>query len=125
MWLDLVLRGDDRTAQEAIYQTQQDRLKQLPDEAAIEQWIVDRHHEARLFHKILDPRRETDPTLRQALDRLDRWGVAVVHPIALHVLLAHHAGRLDTGEATAALRVVESYLIRRMIAGISAPTTAY
>jgi hypothetical protein len=57
--------------------------------------------------------------LRQALDRLNRWGVTVVHPIALQVLLAHHAGELTSVEAAAALRVVESYLVRRMIVGIS------
>jgi hypothetical protein len=109
VWLDLVLRGDDRATQEAIYQAQQDRLRQLPDEAAIEQWIVDLHHKARLLRRILDPQREKDPKLRHALDRLDRWGVTVVHPIALHVLLAHQAGALTSGEAAAALRVVESY----------------
>jgi hypothetical protein len=91
VWLDLVLRGDDRATQESIYQAQQYRLKQLPDETAIEQWIVDLHHKARLFRKIIDPQCETDPRLRYALDRLDRWGVTVVHPVALHVLLAHEA----------------------------------
>jgi alkylated DNA nucleotide flippase Atl1 len=119
VWLDLVLRGDDRATQESIYQAQQERLKQLPDETAIEQWIVELHHKARLFRKILDPQREADPKLRQALDRLDRWGVAVVHPVALHVLLAHRARHLSAGEAAAALRVVESYLVRRTIAGLS------
>ncbi|BCJ52805.1 hypothetical protein Asp14428_42800 [Actinoplanes sp. NBRC 14428] len=119
VWLDLVLRGDDRATQESIYQAQQERLKQLPDEPAIEKWIIDLHHKARLFRKILDPRREPDPQLRQALDRLDRWGVAVVHPVTLHVLLAHHAGRLTAEEAAAALRVVESYLVRRTLVGLS------
>lgn len=119
VWLDLVLRGDDRATQESIYQAQQERLKQLPDETGIKQWIVDLHHKARLFRKVLDPQREEDPKLRQALDRLDRWGAAVVHPIALHVLLAHQAGDLTSGEAAAALRAVESYLVRRTIVGIS------
>lgn len=119
VWLDLVLRGDDRATQEAIYQAQQQRLKQLPDEAAIEQWIIELHQKARLFRMILSPQHLQDATLRRALDRLDRWGAAVVHPIALHVLLAHEAGRLDSAEAAAALRVVESYLVRRMLAGIS------
>ncbi|MBE1489707.1 GmrSD restriction endonuclease domain-containing protein [Plantactinospora soyae] len=123
VWLDLVLRGDDRATQEAIYQSQQQRLSQLPDEAAIEQWIVDLHHKARLFHKVLMPRNTPDPDLRQALGRLDRWGAAVVHPIALHILLAHEGGRLNSSEAAGALRVVESYLVRRMIAGIASANT--
>ncbi len=47
VWLGLVLRGDDRATQESIHQAQQERLRQLPDETAIEQWIVDLHHQAR------------------------------------------------------------------------------
>lgn len=119
VWLDLVLRGDDRATQESIYQSQQERLRQLPDETAIEQWIIELHHKARLFQKILDPTREQDPVVRKALDRLDRWGAAVVHPIALRVLLSYQAGDLSAGEAGAALRMVESYLVRRTIVGIS------
>ncbi|MGW1452539.1 GmrSD restriction endonuclease domain-containing protein [Micromonospora sp. NPDC002411] len=119
VWLDLVLRGDDRATQESIYQAQQERLRLLPDEAALEQWIVALHRKARLFQRILDPRLEPDGKVRRALARLDRWGVSVVHPIALHVLLAHEAGALTSGEAAAALRTVESYLVRRTIAGIS------
>ncbi|MGN9768428.1 GmrSD restriction endonuclease domain-containing protein [Micromonospora sp. SD12] len=123
VWLDLVLRGDDRATQEAIYQSQQLRLGQLSGEAAIEEWIIDLHHKARLFRKILAPGEVADPILRRALDRLDRWGAAVVHPIALYVLLAHEAGRLSSVEAADALRVVESYLVRRMIAGIASANT--
>jgi alkylated DNA nucleotide flippase Atl1 len=119
VWLDLVLRGDDRATQESIYQAQQVRLRQLQDEAAIEQWIVDLHQKARLFQKVLDPNREPDPKLRYALDRLDRWGVAVTHSITLHVLLAYEAGNLSSGEAAASLRAVESYLVRRTIVGMS------
>lgn len=118
IWLDLVIRGDDRATQEAVYLAQQDQLKQLPGEDEIERWIADLHLKARLFRRILDPQSEPDPTLRRALDRLDRWGAVVVHPIALHVLLAHHAKQLTAGQAAAALRAVESYLIRRMIVGI-------
>ncbi|MEV4536245.1 DUF262 domain-containing protein [Asanoa sp. NPDC049518] len=119
VWLDLVLRGDDRATQESIYQSQQDRLRQLPDEAAIEEWISELHRKARLFRRVLDPSQEPDPTLRRALDRLNRWGVAVVHPIALHILSAHERRDLTSDEAAAAMRVVESYLVRRMIAGVS------
>ncbi|MDG4833433.1 DUF262 domain-containing protein [Solwaraspora sp. WMMD1047] len=119
IWLDLVLRGDDRATQESIYHAQQQRLQQFREEAEIEQWIVDLHLKARLFRRIVQPQSEPDGSLRVALDRLDRWGANVVHPIALHVLLAQDSGRLTAGEAAASLRVVESYLVRRMIVGIA------
>ena len=118
VWLDLILRGDDRATQESIYRSQQLRLDPLKDELAIEQWITKLHHKARMFKRVLDPRAESASVLRRALERLSRWGTAVVHPICLHVLLAHDAGQLTAADAAAALRVVESYLVRRMIVGL-------
>jgi hypothetical protein len=95
VWLDLVLRGDDRATQESIYRSQQRRLDQLKDETAIEQWVAELHHKARMFKRVLDPQPESAPelerALRRALGRLNRWGTAVVHPICLHVLFAHDA----------------------------------
>lgn len=119
VWLDLVLRGDDRATKEAVYQSQRQFLLTLPGEEAIEQWISELHQKAHLFSRIIDPSREADPRLRQALDRLRRWGADVVWPIALHILIAYADKRLDTTEAVAALRVVESYLVRRMLVGIA------
>lgn len=118
VWLDLVLRGDDRATQESIYRSQQLRLDLLKDEIVIEQWVAELYHKARMFKRVLDPQTESVAALRHALDRLNRWGAAVVHPICLHVLLNHDAGRLTADDATAALRVVESYLVRRMIVGL-------
>ncbi|ONI92376.1 hypothetical protein ALI22I_04350 [Saccharothrix sp. ALI-22-I] len=123
VWLDLVLRGDDRATQDAIYQSQQHHLSKLSGEAEIEAWIVDLHHKARLFRRVLAPENEPNPVLQRALDRLKRWAAQVVHPIALRVMVAHHAGRLDAYEAARALRVVESFLVRRMIVGIATTGT--
>jgi alkylated DNA nucleotide flippase Atl1 len=116
VWLDLVLRGDDRATQESIYRSQQLRLGPLKDEHAIQQWIAELHHKARMFKRVLDPQTEPNPSLRRSLDRLKRWGSATtVHPICLHVMLAQDTGKLTAEDAAAALRVVESYLVRRMI----------
>lgn len=123
VWLDLVLRGDDRATQDAVYQAQQQRLSKLAGEDDIEAWITDLHHKARLFRRILAPEVEPDPSLRRALDRLRRWAAQVVHPIALLVMTAYHDGSLTAWEAAQALRVVESFLVRRMIVGIGTTGT--
>ncbi len=116
VWLDLVLRGDDRATQKSIYRSQQLRLDPLKDERAIEQWIAELHRKARMFKRVLDPQTEPSPILRRALDRLNRWGSATtVHPICLHVMLARDTGQLTAEDAAAALRIVESYLVRRMM----------
>jgi hypothetical protein len=109
VWLDLVLRGEDRATQESIYRSQLLRLDPLKDESAIEQWIAELHHKARMFKRVLDPQTESTPALRRALDRLNRWGTATtVHPICLHVMLARDTGQLTAEDAAAALRIVES-----------------
>ncbi|MBB5958309.1 alkylated DNA nucleotide flippase Atl1 [Saccharothrix tamanrassetensis] len=123
VWLDLVLSGDDRATQDAIYQSQQQRLSALSGEEDIAAWITELHHKATLFRRVLVPDTEPDPVLRRALARLKRWAAQVVHPIALLVLIAHHAGRLDAHQAARALRVVESFLVRRMIVGIGTTGT--
>ncbi|PXY20017.1 GmrSD restriction endonuclease domain-containing protein [Prauserella flavalba] len=123
VWLDLVLRGDDRATQEAVYQSQQHYLGKFTTEAEIAEWITELHHKARLFRRVLSPDAEPNLVLRQALDRLRRWAAQVVHPIALCVMVAHDLGRLDANEAARALRVVESFLVRRMIVGIGTTNT--
>lgn len=123
VWLDLVLRGDDRATQDAVYQAQQHHLGQLTTEAEVATWISELHNKARLFSRVVTPETEPNPVLRRALDRLRRWAAQVVHPIALCVLVAHDLGRLDADEAACALRVVEGFLVRRMIVGIATTGT--
>lgn len=119
VWLDLVLEGDDRATQESIYRSQQQRLERLGAEKELEEWITQLHRKARLFNRILLPFTEPSKSLARMLDRLQRWGAAVVNPIALHVLIAYDDKRLTDVEAARALRVVESYLVRRMLVGIA------
>ncbi|MCO1657352.1 GmrSD restriction endonuclease domain-containing protein [Pseudonocardia humida] len=117
VWLDLVVAGDEKATQTAIYRLQQARLDHLSEEE-IAAWVVRLHHRALLLRRILRPAEEPVPVLRAALDRLSRWGSTVVHPIALHVLEAHEADLVDAEEGARALRVVESFLVRRMLVGI-------
>jgi Protein of unknown function DUF262 len=117
VWLDLVLRGDEKATQGAIYRSQQLRLDALGEDA-IAEWVVQLHHRARLFQRILAPEKEPVAVIRTALGRLGRWGSTVVHPIALHVLEAHEGGAISGAEAARALRVVESFQVRRMLVGI-------
>ncbi|MGW9477787.1 GmrSD restriction endonuclease domain-containing protein [Saccharomonospora azurea] len=118
VWLDLVLRGDDRATQDGVYQAQQNNLNKLTTEEDIQAWISELHRKARLFRKVLNPEAEPNNTLRRALQRLKDWGAHVVHPIALRVLIAHEDEELSAHEAARALRVVESFLVRRILVGI-------
>lgn len=118
IWLDLVLQGDEKATQAAIYRAQQVRLDTFGGEDAISDWVRQLHHRARLFRRILSPQEEPVSVIRTALQRLDRWGSTVVHPITLHVLEAHERGVISGGEVARALRVVESFQVRRTLVGI-------
>lgn len=119
IWLDLVLKGDRRVTIRSIYEEQHRFLSTLETEEAIENWIVSLYRKARIFHRMLNPEVEPDPTIREALDRLRRWKARVVHPAALHILLAHEDGRMSPQEVSDSLRAVESYLVRQLIVGTS------
>ncbi|ATE52993.1 GmrSD restriction endonuclease domain-containing protein [Actinosynnema pretiosum] len=118
IWLDLVLKGS-RAVRRSLYQEQQKHLERLATEAQVEEWIVELHAKASVFRLVLAPTEEENPQVREALDRLHRWGATVVHPIALRVMLSYRAGQLDAQQVADALRVVESYLVRQALVGMA------
>jgi len=64
VWLDLVIRGNDRVKQSDIYRAQQDRLEKLPKtEEAIETEIAELARRSRHLDRILHPAAEPDPRL--------------------------------------------------------------
>ncbi|MCG3039785.1 DUF262 domain-containing protein [Streptomyces sp. S1A] len=120
VWLDLVVAGNSRAKQSDIYRDQKQRLEPLSgDEAALEAEIASLARRAGRLMRILEPGREPHPQLREVLERLSRWGGQTHYPLALHLL-----DRVDTGDATAddaalALAYAESYMVRRLFAGLS------
>ncbi|MER5351445.1 DUF262 domain-containing protein [Kitasatospora sp. NPDC002551] len=115
VWLDLVLRGDDKAKQTEIYRSQQQRLDLLAgDEAAVEDAVAELSRTAGLFGRILDPGLEPHPGLREQLRRLGNWGGRTHYPVALHLLKLVSAGTATEDEAAEALGFVESYMVRRL-----------
>ncbi|GHD21814.1 hypothetical protein GCM10007147_15670 [Nocardiopsis kunsanensis] len=52
------------------------------------------------------------------LQRLVDWGNMIYRPLALHLLVLRDQGHADTEELIRALGYVESFMVRRMIAGV-------
>ncbi|MEV7520916.1 HNH endonuclease family protein [Streptomyces sp. NPDC091371] len=69
--------------------------------------------------RIVEPEREADPQLKAALERLSRWGGQVHYPLALHLLDLVDEGRTTAEDAATALAYAESYMARRLFAGLS------
>ncbi len=117
VWLDLVIRGDERVKQTEIYQAQQERLKSISegDEAAIEAEIVELARRSKHLLRILDPAREPDLWLREALHRLRAWAATTAYPLVMHLLDLQDQGVAEPADVTEALGHIESFLVRRMI----------
>jgi hypothetical protein len=122
VWLDLVVRGHNKTKQSEIYREQQKRLQPLAgDEEALQREIVQLAERGRRLLRIIEPRRESSRALRAVLERLASWGGQTHLPLALHLLDLVDVGSTSAADAAQALLYVESYLVRRLIC--QTPTT--
>jgi hypothetical protein len=120
-WLDLVLRGDDRAKQSEVYHGQKERLEQAAREGgepALREELEQLRRRGRLLLRVIDPGYEEDPELAAVLQRLVDWGNMIYRPLALHLMDLRDQGHVGTEELVRALGYVESFLVRRMIAGV-------
>jgi len=116
VWLDLVIRGNDRVKQTEIYRAQQARLELLPKtESAIEADVAELARRSRHLERILHPEAEPDRQLRSGLLRLKAWGATTAYPLVMHLLDLLERGVATVGEVAEALVYIESFLVRRML----------
>lgn len=119
-FVDLVLRGKASIKRPDIYRTQQERLRPLEgDEGAVEGEVRELARRGRLFRRIVQPRTEPSLEVRTALERLERWGASTTYPLLMHLLDLLDQDKCTVDEVVEAMSYVESFLVRRMIAGIS------
>ncbi|WP_039939308.1 GmrSD restriction endonuclease domain-containing protein [Streptomyces himastatinicus] len=117
-WLDLVLQGDTRAKVGEVYQSQQRRLAAIAASAGEKGLREDVDRLRRLgsvLLRLIEPDREPDQALREALNRLAEWGGEVHYPLALHILDRVNREIATPEEAVRALSYVESFLVRRMV----------
>ena len=120
-WLDLVLRGDERAKQSEVYHGQKERLEKVSrdgGENALRAEVEHLWRLGQLLQRVLDPAFEDDPELAEVLTRLNAWGNTIYRPLALHLMVLRDQGHTNTDDLVRALGYVESFLVRRMIAGV-------
>jgi alkylated DNA nucleotide flippase Atl1 len=119
MWLDLVLRGDDKAKQSDLYRAQASRLEaEGLDEETIVAEVVELGRRSRHLQIVLDPSQERDDSLRAQLRRINEWGGQTTYPVTMLLLDQRDQGLISTDDVAEALRLVEGFLARRMIAGV-------
>lgn len=114
VWLDLVIRGDDRVKQTEIYRAQQERLEPLDSEAQIVAEVAELARRSFHLERILHPSRETDALVRARLAHLQSWGATTAFPLVMHLLDLEERSVTSTDQVAEALSYVESFLVRRM-----------
>jgi len=119
--VDLQWRGI-QVAVDDVYRRHQDRLEALPDEPGVEEAVSDLALRAKHYKRIIDPQAENDPQLRAGLERLRRWGAQTSHPVLMAAFDLRERGLLSIDGVRAVVAYVESFLVRRQLAGI--PTNA-
>ncbi len=115
-WLDLV-QTDERAKQSEMYVGQQRRLERLESPEQIEEEVRRIAGLGPLLASILDPSLEPDPALRHRLNRIKLWGTTTAYPLVLQLLSRRAAGTVTTEQVCAALLVLESYFVRRIVIG--------
>lgn len=114
-WLDLIAT-DEKATQADTYSGQQKRLERMSPEA-IEQDARRIAGLGTLLATILDPRRETHADIRGRLERLQVWGSTTAFPLVMQLLAQRSIGEATDEQVAAALLVLESYFVRRIVIG--------
>jgi Protein of unknown function (DUF1524) len=106
-----------------VFRRHQDRLEAMSGgEAAIEEAVRDLALRARHYKRVIDPSREDDPELRAGLWRLRRWGAQTSYPVLMAAYDLRERGLLTIEGLREVVSYIESFLVRRQLAGI--PTNA-
>ena len=74
---------------------------------------------AQYYKRLIDPEAEPDAAIRERLERLNRWGGQTMYPFMLWLYEGADGRSVDSTEVSRVLRLIESYLIRRLFCGIS------
>lgn len=115
-WLDLV-RTDEKARQSDTYEGQQRRLEKLTSVDEVEAEVRRIAGLGAQLETILRPEREQDATLRNRLKRMRDWGTTTAYPIVLELLRRRAERSIETRDVVDALRVLESYFVRRIVVG--------
>lgn len=73
---------------------------------------------ARYYKRLIDPGSEPNLAVRQGLERLNRWGGQTMYPFVLWLYEGAGGRGVDSTVMSRVLRLIESYLVRRLFCGI-------
>lgn len=121
LWTDLVTRRGLESVpnrSDRIYAEWQAILEPMAgDELAVLEELK-RLHDRGLAYMRMRTAATGESSIDARLTRLNEWGVAVHHPLTFAVMEKWRARASDNVRSTRALEYIESFLVRRMLAGV-------
>lgn len=118
--VDLMVEGYEKVNRSDTYREQTKRIRAFEsDEDAVVADIRRLADRATLLAQVLQPQRAEDPDIAVALQRLADWGGEAPWPLMLVALERLQARTANKEQVLRVASFVESYLVRRMIAGRS------
>ena len=73
---------------------------------------------AQYYKRLIEPEVEPDAVVRERLEQLNRWGGQTMYPFVLWLYEGARGRNVDATEMSSVLRLIESYLVRRLFCGI-------
>jgi len=116
-WIDLA--WSDFTARQAdTYEDHKRRIDRMTRSEVVD--FVERAEiMARSMRVLRDPQREPDARVRELLEHFKLWDSSVTDPLILRILHLRQIAQIDSEQVASSLLVLESYLVRRFIVGLT------
>jgi alkylated DNA nucleotide flippase Atl1 len=119
MYQVLVLdRGEEATYADAYLGHQEILREASSDEAEVEAYVAELARRARHLEVILSPTKEAHEPTRDHLAFLNEWRATTAYPAIMRLLELREDG-VPSDEVAQALSYIESFFVRRMIAGVT------
>jgi hypothetical protein len=104
-----------------VYQAWKKRLERKSSVQVMEELSVLVEH-SRAYRRLIDPDTEPNPLLRRSFHRLKRWVAQTVYPFLLYVYRLYESGGVEVCGFVEVLQIIESFLVRRLFAGVPTNT---
>ncbi|MFD9941083.1 DUF262 domain-containing protein [Nonomuraea sp. NPDC059023] len=118
MYLVLVLKEGGDAQYSAVYRGHQQLLLALSaDESRVEEYVRDLHRRARHLRQILFP--GDDLPFAGKVRFLKEWQASTAYPLVMRLMELREDDFIGDEEVGQALAYVESFLVRRLIAGVT------
>ncbi|MEV6986153.1 DUF262 domain-containing protein [Sphaerisporangium sp. NPDC051017] len=122
MYLALILDRGDEAQYNDTYRGHQDLLRSVTMdkkhvEDRVEAYVKDLARRSRYLQRILAPTGESEVDAR--LRFLNEWKGNTAYPVIMRLLELHESGEASEDEVIEAQRYIESFLVRRLIGGVT------